>query len=126
MITITDLAHGLDKVRWNGNSKFTACCPAHDDRNPSLAVSEIDGKILVHCFSGCCQGEVIDALRHRGLWPERSENRNRVRVSQDVIRRHQILIACELSRAEQGIPQSAEDLATLEKSVRFLRECGYE
>jgi hypothetical protein len=26
---------------------------------------------LVHCFAGCRQAEVIEALRARGLWPER-------------------------------------------------------
>lgn len=44
-------------------------CPAHDDKTPSLSVSETrDGRPLVHCFTGCKQSEVIDALRARGLW----------------------------------------------------------
>jgi hypothetical protein len=31
-----------------------ACCPAHDDRNPSLSVRRApDGRVLVHCFAGC-------------------------------------------------------------------------
>ena len=33
---------------------YIACCPAHEDSNPSLSVSEGDeGKVLVNCFSGC-------------------------------------------------------------------------
>ncbi|MBI4498200.1 MAG: hypothetical protein HY689_09905 [Chloroflexi bacterium] len=41
------------------------------DRNPSFAVTEAaDGATLVHCFSGCSQGAVLDALRDLGLWPE--------------------------------------------------------
>jgi hypothetical protein len=44
-------------------------CPAHDDRTASLRVAEVGGKILVRCFAGCSQAAVIDALRHRGLWP---------------------------------------------------------
>lgn len=46
-------------------------CPAHDDRSPSLSVRERDGKVLVHCHAGCPQTDVIEALRARGLWPER-------------------------------------------------------
>lgn len=45
-------------------------CPAHNDENPSLSVTERDGRILVHCHAGCSQESVIKALRARGLWPE--------------------------------------------------------
>jgi hypothetical protein len=45
-------------------------CPAHKDRSPSLHISERDGRVLVKCFGGCPQSNVIDALRNRGLWPE--------------------------------------------------------
>lgn len=56
--------------RLYGN-RGVAYCPSHDDGNrPSLSVAERDGKILVHCFAGCTQSEVLDALRERGLWPE--------------------------------------------------------
>lgn len=55
--------------RWHG-SYGTARCPAHDDKNPSLSVSERDGVTLAKCHAGCSQEAVIDALRGRGLWPE--------------------------------------------------------
>ena len=45
-------------------------CPAHDDRNPSLSVDEKDGKLLLKCFAGCDQRDVVSALRDRGLWGE--------------------------------------------------------
>src|SRR3972149_4036961 len=33
---------------------YTARCPAHDDSNPSLSISEgSDGRVLINCFSGC-------------------------------------------------------------------------
>jgi hypothetical protein len=44
----------LEKVRRTGNSRWTARCPAHADRSPSLIVSEgDDGGTLIHCFAGC-------------------------------------------------------------------------
>jgi putative DNA primase/helicase len=73
---------------------FMASCPAHDDRNPSLHVTTTkDGATLVHCFAGCTQDAVIDALRNRGLWSEqprpngpRAESRTgRVVASYDYI-----------------------------------------
>jgi len=47
---------------------WMACCPSHDDRNPSLSLRDAEGKVLVHCHAGCSQEVVIDALRNRGLW----------------------------------------------------------
>ena len=47
---------------------WTCRCPAHDDHDPSLHVTERDGKVLVKCWSGCEQRDVIDALKRRNLW----------------------------------------------------------
>lgn len=53
--------------RWSG-SGGTARCPAHDDHNPSLSVSEgQDGKLLVKCHAQCDQSAVWGALQARGL-----------------------------------------------------------
>ena len=50
-------------------SGWTARCPAHDDHKPSLSITEtINGKVLLHCFAGCHQDQVIAALKLRGLW----------------------------------------------------------
>jgi hypothetical protein len=45
-----------------------ARCPAHDDSRPSLSICDADGKVLVHCYAGCGQEQVIAALRTHGLW----------------------------------------------------------
>jgi putative DNA primase/helicase len=48
---------------------WIACCPAHQDRDPSLAITDAkDGNVLVRCHAGCDQRDVIEALRARGLW----------------------------------------------------------
>ena len=59
---LEQIAHRCDKVRWQGKDTFIACCVAHDDRNPSMSVTEKDGMILAHCHAGCPQDAVIDAL----------------------------------------------------------------
>jgi putative DNA primase/helicase len=47
---------------------WMARCPAHDDREPSLPITEGEnGKMLVRCHAGCDQRDVIEALRSRGL-----------------------------------------------------------
>lgn len=36
------------------NNRYITCCPAHNDKSPSLSLSEgEDRKILVNCFAGC-------------------------------------------------------------------------
>ena len=59
---IEDFLALLRGVRPNGERSWVACCPAHDDRNPSMSVTERDGKILVHCHAGCTVDEICAAL----------------------------------------------------------------
>ena len=71
-----DLAHGLEKAK-KVSTGWQACCPAHDDKRPSLSINENpipNAGPLVHCHTGCEQPDVIEALRSRGLWPERNAN----------------------------------------------------
>ena len=52
---------------------FTARCPAHEDKTPSLAVRELDdGRVLLHCFGGCETELVLGAigLTFDDLYPE--------------------------------------------------------
>jgi len=48
--------------RRNGNG-WSARCPAHEDRRPSLSVSEGDhGRALVRCHAGCTVDAICDAV----------------------------------------------------------------
>ena len=72
-MTAESIVHALNARR--SGSCWMAKCPAHDDNTPSLSIREADGKVLLHCHAGCEQGDVIDALKARGLWqPEHNEN----------------------------------------------------
>lgn len=69
-----NLISKLDKVRRTGPGTFLACCPAHDDKSPSLAIRELsDGRILLHCFAGCEVESVLSTigLTFTDLFPER-------------------------------------------------------
>jgi hypothetical protein len=60
---ITEALHG----RWNGHSGL-ARCPAHDDRNPSLSLSDgAAGRLLAKCITGCSFESVLNALRGLGI-----------------------------------------------------------
>jgi putative DNA primase/helicase len=52
----------LEGVHQKGGS-WKALCPAHEDREPSLSVSEgNDGRVLVKCFAGCDTAQVVTEL----------------------------------------------------------------
>jgi putative DNA primase/helicase len=52
----------LGAVRAN-NGYFKALCPAHDDKEPSLSVSEgDDGRVLIKCHAGCATEDVISSV----------------------------------------------------------------
>lgn len=68
----------LDKVRETGRGQWLACCPAHDDKSPSLSIRETgDGTLLLHCFASCEAAEVVAAagLEMRDLFPDHGEHR---------------------------------------------------
>ena len=66
----------LNKVRKTGQGRWLACCPAHDDKSPSLAIRKTDdGTVLMHCFAGCDIASITTALGldPSQLFPKRTE-----------------------------------------------------
>lgn len=54
-----------------GRDGWTCCCPAHPDKTPSLSITQLpDGNVRLHCFAGCEQSSILEALglRWRHLW----------------------------------------------------------
>ena len=50
-----------------GGARGMCCCPAHADRTPSLSVTLGRRAVLVHCFAGCSNVAVIEALGSNGI-----------------------------------------------------------
>ena len=68
------ISSGIPGVRKIAEGRWLACCPAHDDKNPSLSITQTSDKVLVHCFAGCEQRDVLQALTELGLWNRKSQN----------------------------------------------------
>ena len=62
MSDINDLLTRLSKVKQTGAGKWVACCPAHEDRSPSLSIKQADDKILIYCFAGCDVDDVVGSV----------------------------------------------------------------
>jgi putative DNA primase/helicase len=73
-MTAEIIAKALGGRRAGGG--WIARCPAHEDRKPSLSITDAKGgKVLVRCHAGCPQARVIAALRALGLWIRNSPRR---------------------------------------------------
>ena len=55
---ILDLLDGVRDI----SGGWQAICPAHDDKEPSLSISNKDGKTLLHCHAGCSTAEIVKSL----------------------------------------------------------------
>lgn len=74
---IHDILSRLDKVRQTGSANWLACCPAHQDKHPSMTLHEAsDGRILVTCWAGCSFGQIAEAvgLGWEPWFPEKIEH----------------------------------------------------
>ncbi len=126
MQPIDNLLSRLDRVKLTGNQRWLARCPAHGDKNPSLSLRETtDGRILLHCFSGCIPSEILYSVGLKlgdlfndnqiGLWQASGPFREAIEWSYAVN-----LIANYDQR--QGVSHSDGDLQTIAKAVDILGE----
>ena len=53
----------LRQVRPDGRNRWRACCPAHDDKAPSLSLRQgDDGRALLFCHAGCPIEAIVSAM----------------------------------------------------------------
>lgn len=102
----------LDSVRKSSPRRWYARCPAHNDRNPSLAVTETeDGRVLVYCLAGCTADEVAAAagLELADLYPRTSAGASQVPCRQRWDHRALLLM---VQRECHVVAAAASDLAS--------------
>lgn len=61
-VGLLDILQLLQGVKKSGGS-YMAKCPAHDDKNASLSITEGEaGRVLFHCHAGCDTQNIAVAL----------------------------------------------------------------
>lgn len=131
---INNLLNRLTKVKLRGHGRWSACCPAHDDKSPSLSIKYIDdGRILLHCFSGCPVSDIVQAIEFelQNLFPPdltKSYKRERVPFpAQDILKclaHESTVILCAASDILAGNPISKLDYARIELARNRLHEAA--
>lgn len=127
----------LDSVRKRQQGQWSARCPAHDDKGPSLSVRETpEGAVLLHCFAGCEAGEIVGAmgLELHDLFPPRENHAqspkkiaNLLTAAQalELLAMESWLVAVALNNYLQGIALTPLDMARLRLAagrINLLRE----
>lgn len=73
---VSQLLVKLERVKPTTKGQWQARCPAHNDRNPSLSIRELDdGRVLIHCFAGCSVHEILSVLNltFNDLYPVKNQ-----------------------------------------------------
>lgn len=104
----------LKKVR-ETSTGWSACCPAHKDRDPSLSISTgADGRVLVNCHAGCTPKAIVEAvgLTEAELFEQADEDQQRQRPKKPPKAASSYATADEAQRAYEwqlGTPNTAYD-----------------
>ena len=115
------LTESGNEPKRNG-SGWHACCPAHEDRSPSLSINEgDDGLALVKCFAGCTVEAVCAAvgMKVADLMPTadtlpRPTGGNRPRKSSSAKPKGQ---SSSTSKDDKSYATAAEAVAALERGL---------
>jgi hypothetical protein len=76
-MAVHDLLNNLKLVKQTGAHRWIACCPAHQDRRPSLTITEKDdGMVLIKCWAGCGAADILAAvgLEFDALYPDKLDD----------------------------------------------------
>ena len=63
-------------AKQRANGQWLVCCPAHEDKQPSLSIGQGDKGIVLKCFAGCEVKAICDKLgiRETDLFKPRPVN----------------------------------------------------
>jgi len=122
----------LDGVKKRPDGRWSARCPAHEDKTPSLSVRELDdGRVLMHCFAGCSVESVLGAigLKLEDLFPprpiEHAKRERRPFNAADVlaaVAAEVRLVAVAAANIRQGVALSDADHDRLFLAAERLQE----
>lgn len=124
-MSVDNLLSRLEAVK-GGHGRWIARCPAHDDRSPSLSIRELDdGRILVHCHSGCSPSDVTAAvgLGMTDLFPDGPLYHKAKGVLRHNERRayYEAVVEIAIADIEAGTRMTREALALLREARDWLK-----
>lgn len=132
MSSAREIAESL-RGRRRGTGWLASCPVANHgqgrgDKNPSLSIDDVDGRVLVRCHGGCANEDVIEALKGRGLWESgRAYTHYTPRVSRPKpveVSSGKLLPDHVTWLAERGISLKTAEEAGVGSATRYIRGEG--
>ena len=119
----------LEKVKHKGDNSWLACCPAHNDKHPSLGITEKDERVLIYCFSHQCEvSDIVHAvgLELSDLFPEQIKVEGNKPIRKKRFPAEAILeaLADEFVIAELGLEVLANGGTLNEKAQARMKEAS--
>lgn len=131
-MSVENILRQLQQVRRTNKDQWLACCPAHDDKNPSLAIRHLqDGRVLMHCFSGCDVNNIVNALglEMDSLFPKKnsrisSSERNPFPANQALkaLAFESLIVLIAGKAIQTGYPLPEEDFSRLLLAVARIQD----
>lgn len=115
----------LDKVKAKNANQWQAVCPAHDDKSPSLTVTEAeDGTVLVKCWAGCNASEIVTSigLELKDLFPQLNNKPRKLQPSKRAIEHERLIVRIAEANLACGVTLSNEDMARYRLALKRLKE----
>jgi hypothetical protein len=115
--------------------RWLARCPAHDDRAPSLVITETsDGTLLIRCWAGCSAADIVAAvgLDLKDLFPARFDGhayrkakapRYSAREITQTVMTEAMVLTLGYRAVQRGESLPLWDLARLELAVQTIQNC---
>lgn len=117
----------LDKVKPIGKDRWHACCPAHQDKNPSMHILWTPERILLNCKAGCTTLEVLQSLglNWDALHPPRERGKRPPFPSAELLKdlaQDSLVLMCATRMVLNGEKLPESDMARLSKSVERFQK----
>lgn len=135
-MNIDPLLARLERVLRTGDGKWLACCPAHSDKSPSLAIKQTDDdKILIHCFAGCEVDEIVSAigLSLADLMPEKINYKKGAKPPKfnkyelfDRLIYESIILSLAIRQSINKVPLSPDDQQRVLRAEETINEIAKE
>lgn len=122
----------LANVKKIGEFRWQARCPAHDDRSPSLSVTEgSEGTVLIKCWAGCSIDSIVRAigLNLSDLFPksDKYERSNAPKYSaREVVKTLSMeatIVFLGYRALERGDTLTALDQSRIETAIGAIENC---